>query len=134
MPALLGYPFTHTLTPFVSVERGPDPDRLVAATPRANWGGSVDVVIPFGSDLDGDGSVTLSWRASGETTWMTATLNRADGHYTATLPLTQPVAYDFQAAFTDPDGVQSETALTDTVASLITLEPQKIFLPLVLRQ
>lgn len=136
VPALLGvhYPFTHTLTSFVGVERGPDPDRLVAATPRASWGDSVDVVVPFGSDLDGDGSVTLSWRASGETAWMTATLNRADGHYTATLPLTQPVAYDFQATFADPDEVQSETALTDTVASLITLEPQKIFLPLVLRQ
>jgi hypothetical protein len=137
VPAQLGvhYPFTHALTPFVGVDRGPDPDRMVAASPRATWGDSVDVIIPFGSDLDGDGSVTLGWRVSGATSWVTsATVHRADGYYTATLAATQPVAYEFQATFADPDSVQYADGITDTVVLTITLEPYRVHLPLVLKQ
>jgi len=136
VPALLGvhYPFTHTLTPFVGVNRGPDPDRMVAAPPRATWGNSVDVIIPFGSDFNADGSVELDWRVSGETAWVTGTpVYRADGYYTATLPLTLPVVYEFQATFTDQDDVQYGTEITDTVVLSSTLEPYYIYLPLIMK-
>ncbi|MCK4449682.1 MAG: hypothetical protein KAX26_03735, partial [Anaerolineae bacterium] len=138
VPALLGvhYPFTPTvLAPFSTIYRGPDPDRTVACPPRAAWGNSVDVTIPFGSDLDTDGSVALDWRVSGETLWVTGTtVHRADGYYTATLPVTVPVAYEFQATFTDPDEVQYGSEITDTVVLSSTLEPHNIYLPLVLKQ
>ncbi len=138
VPALLGvhYPFLPTgLAPFSPVNRGPDPDRMVACPPRATWGNSVDVIVPFGSDLDADGSITLDWRVSGETSWVTGTtVHRADGYYTATLPVTVPVAYEFQATFADPDEVQYGSEITDTVVLSSTLEPHNIYLPLVLKQ
>lgn len=137
VPALLGmyYPFTRPLKPFVGVYRGPDPDRMVAAPPRATWGSSIDVIIPFGSDLDRDGSVVLNWRVQGEPTWVTGTqVYRADGYFTATLPLTRPVSYEFQASFADDDGVQygSQTAGTALLPP-VPLEPRVVYLPLVTR-
>ncbi|MBE9470693.1 MAG: hypothetical protein IMY75_01090, partial [Chloroflexi bacterium] len=117
------------------IRDSPDPDRTVACPPRGAWGGSVDLVIPFGSDLDADGSVRLDWRVSGATSWVTGTtVCRADGYYTATLPVTVPVAYEFQATFTDPDEVQYRSEITDTVVLSSTLEPHNIYLPLVLKQ
>ena len=131
VPALLGvyYPLTPAiLAPFVGVYRGLDPDRMVACEPRASWGNSVDMIIPFGSDLDTDGSVTLDWREVGATSWTTGTIvNRADGYYTATLPLTNLVPYEFQATFTDLDGVQYGPTMS------ATLEPEYIYLPLVVK-
>ncbi len=137
VPALLGvhYPFAPTvLAPFSTVYRGPDPDRTVACPPRAAWGSSVDVTIPFGSDLDADGSVTLDWRVSGETSWVTGTtVHRADGYYTATLPITHLVAHDVRVTFTDPEDVQYGTEITDTVAPTTTLEPYYAYLALVFK-
>jgi hypothetical protein len=84
--------------------------------------------------MDADGSVTLTWREAGSTSWETATVDRADGCYTATLPLIQPTAYELRAALADPDGVQLGSEITHTVVLTATLEPQRVFLPLVLRQ
>jgi hypothetical protein len=136
VPALLRvhYPVAHTLRPFVSVDRGPDPDRTVAADLRADWGSSIDVVIPFGSDLDADGSLTLTWREIGTTSWETETVYRADSYFTATLPLTRPEAYEFRATLADPDYVQLGSEITETATLTTTLKPRSIFLPLVLRQ
>jgi hypothetical protein len=139
VPALFGqyYPLPPAaLSPFIGVNRGPDPDRLVAAPLRATWGNSVDVVIPFGSDLDKDGLVSLEWRAVDETTWVTHTMvYRADGYFTATLPVTEVVPYEFQVTFEDPDGVQYGRQTSGTaVLPPTTLEPYYIYLPLVLRQ
>ncbi|MCP4541146.1 MAG: terpene cyclase/mutase family protein [Chloroflexi bacterium] len=139
VPALLEktYPLSSsTLSPFVGVNRGPDPDRLVAAPPRAMWGNSVDVVIPFGSDLNRDGMVSLEWRASGETDWMTNTMvYRVDGYFTATLPVTEVVPYEFQVTFDDPDSVQYNSQTSGTaILPPTSLEPHYIYLPLVLRQ
>jgi hypothetical protein len=136
VPALLGayYPLVPgTLKPFTGVHRGPDPDRMVAAPPRAEWGDSLDVIIPLGSDLDADGSVELDWRVSGETAWVTnTTVHRGDGFYTAVLPLTLPVACEFQATFTDQDGVQYGAEIADTVVLSSTLEPIYTYLPFVI--
>ena len=130
IPALLGryYPLPPaSLAPFRPVFRGPDPDRMVACQPQAAWGHSVEVVIPFGSDLDRNGSVALDWRVAGGR-WVTGTaVHRADGAFTATIPVTQPLTYEFRAAFADPDGVQ----FGPTTA--VTLKPHSVFLPVVLR-
>ncbi len=139
VPALLGkhYPLpSGALVSFVGVNRGPDPDRMVAATLRASWGNSVDVIIPFGSDLDGDGSVELEWRVSGEPTWVTGTaVYRNDGYFTATLPVTNLVAYELQASFEDPDGVQAGTQSAGTaLLPPVTIEPFYRYLPFVLAQ
>jgi len=142
VPALLRayYPLpTTALTPFVPVEMGLDPDRLVAVSPRATWGHSINLVVPFGGDLDGDGSATLAWRAVGEADWITDTmLNRVveEGYFTATLPVTRMVLYEFQVTFKDPDGVQyDETSMQSGTAELppVTMEFQHVYLPLVVR-
>jgi hypothetical protein len=137
VPALLGvhYPCSPTaLIPFSAVYRGPDPDRMVAAPARATWGHSVDVVIPFGSDQNGDGSVELVWRVAGGTAWMAAAAHRADGYFTATLPVTATVPHEFQVTFTDPDGVQYGSHISGTaLLPPVTLEPYYVYLPFVIK-
>ncbi len=125
------------LEPFEPVYRGLDPDRTVAAPVRASWGDSIDLVVPFGSDLDQDGSVSLAWREAGQIDWTSLEgedVHRADGYYTASLPLTRPVNYEFQATFEDPDGVQYGTEVSGT-AQLppVVLEPHIVYLPLVIK-
>jgi uncharacterized repeat protein (TIGR01451 family) len=124
VPALLAvtYPFwPDTLSPFVGVNIGPDPDRLVAAPPRVVSGNSLDVVIPFGSDADGDGQVVLNWRLKGGD-WETPTLHRAEGYYTTTIEAASSADYELRALFADVEnGVQyKDTITTDTV----TLQPE----------
>jgi prenyltransferase beta subunit len=108
VPALLGafYPFTPgTLTPFSPVERGPDPDRIVTMAPRISLDHGADLVMPFGSDLDQDVTLTVTWRM-GERGWQTATVHRANGFFTATLNQGTPGLYEVSALFEDPDGIQ----------------------------
>jgi hypothetical protein len=136
-PALLGkyYPFTAlSLVDFEPVTRGPDPDRQLAVAPMPTFGSSVVVLIPFGSDLDKDGSVALDWRTLGAVDWITGTtVNRADGYFTATLPYIEARPYEFRATFSDPDGVQSGGQLSGTVSLFSALEPERIYLPLIQR-
>jgi hypothetical protein len=136
VPALLGthYPITNTLRSFSGVYRGSDPDRTVAAAPRASWGNSVDVVIPFGSDLDANGSVTVTWREIGSTSWETETVQRAAGYYTAALDLAPPGAYEIQTTLSDQAGVQFGTDLSSTVSLTMTYSWYDVFLPLAVRQ
>lgn len=131
VPALVGayYPFTRTLTPFASVDRGPDPDRMVAAMPRLATANSVAVTIPFGSDLNANGVVTLEWRAHGTASWTLASVQRADGYFTATLPVTSPADCQWQVTFGDPDLIQYRSRLENQ----ITL-PLYVYLPFVFRQ
>jgi hypothetical protein len=132
VPALVGayYPLSNTLAPFSPVYRGPDPDRLVAVAPRAVWGNSVDLVIPFGSDLDGDATVELSWRMPGATSWVTGTsVYRNDGFYTATVSLTRPLGYEFQVTFSDPDRVQYGSDLTAASDVSTTLDVARVLIP-----
>lgn len=133
IPALMNvyYPYTPTsLADFLSFQRGADPDRMVAAAARPTWGNSVDITIPFGSDLDRDGSLSLDWRVLGDTNWITGTaVSRADGYFTATLPITLPFSYEFSATFLDPDGVQAGLIITDSISMISVLMPRQIFLP-----
>jgi hypothetical protein len=123
VPAQLGvhFPISRPLTPFVPINRGPDPDRLVAAPPRVVSGDSLDVVVPFGSDADGDGQIVLNWRVKGGD-WETPTLHKAEGYYTATIEVTPSTDYELQALFTDvEDTVQYKNTIT---TDAVTLHPE----------
>lgn len=134
IPALLGraYPLSTAapLTAFTPVARGPNPDRIVALAPIGRWGNSITVSVPFGSDLDNDGGVTLEWRRAGATAWQTATLTRGAGVFTATLPTEgPPQSYELRATFSDPDGVQAGTTFGPTAVLSATVEPLRLYLP-----
>jgi len=136
VPAQLGvsYPFTPSLESFTPVHRGADPDRTVAADLRAEWGNSMEIIVPFGSDLDADGSLNLEWREVGASSWETATLHRADGFYTATVTEKGLAPHQLRATFTDADGVQYGTALSATITlPSYTLEPNYTYLPIIVR-
>ena len=131
VPALLGvsYPFTpDTLAAFTPVERGPDPDRIVTVPPRAALGDSIDILVPFGSDLNQDAAVTVTWRLDGGA-WQTATTYRANGYFTATVADHAAGVYDVQAVFADPDGIQGQETVTSTGALTI----YRVLLPLVVK-
>ncbi len=131
VPALLGvsYPFTPgSLAPFAPVERGPDPDRIVTAAPRATLGNSVDLLVPFGSDLNRNATVTMTWRLN-DSSWQTTTVHRANGYFTSTIAGNEPGVYDVRVLFDDPDGVQGdETVTTDSALTIYAVR-----LPLVMR-
>jgi hypothetical protein len=134
-PALLSkyYPFTAPgLITFDPVQRGPDPDRLLAVPPDPQYGGSVDVLLPFGSDQDKDGSVTFDWRVAGSSNWTTVTeVSRGDGYFSTTLPISDTRSYEFRAHFSDPDGVQAGAQITDNVSLSSVLTPETMYLPLI---
>ncbi|MGQ9599728.1 MAG: hypothetical protein ACUVWZ_09950 [Anaerolineae bacterium] len=120
------------LIPFAPVHRGPDADRLVAAMPRALWNNSLDVIIPFGSDLNGDGTVVLDYRVLGETTWIPGTaLSRGDGYFMATVPATQVASYELRATFADLEQVQYDVYLSDTIELTTIFRAYTIYLPLI---
>jgi hypothetical protein len=138
IPALLGraYPLVNTtpIADFTPVRRGPNPDRIVALAPSGRWGNSITVSVPFGSDLNNNGSVTLEWRRAGETAWQTATLTRGAGVFTATLTTEgPPQSYELRATFSDPDGVQAGTTLGPTAVLTATVEPLRLYLPMAAR-
>jgi hypothetical protein len=123
------------LEAFEAVARGSDPDRLVAAEPQATYAGDmVALVLPFGNELDEDAAVTLDYRIAGGA-WITGTaVHRAAGYYTATVPLEGPVSYAFQVQYADPDGVQFDGIMTESVQLTHALEPAGLYLPAILSQ
>jgi hypothetical protein len=138
IPALLERTFPLTpaapLTDFTPVRRGPNPDRIVALAPSGRWGNSITVSVPFGSDLNNDGSATLEWRRAGATAWQTATLTRGAGVFTATLDTDgPPQRYELRVTFSDPDGVQAGTTLGPSAVLTAAVEPLRLYLPAVAR-
>ncbi len=154
VPALLGafYPYNQTpvadlRTSYTPIKRGPDPDRMVAAPAfgvRSADGQSIAVTIPFGSDLNGDGEVTLEWGVLGADAQVAAftevETTRSTGFYTATIDLSgrndvSPVdTLVFKATFSDADGVQSGGTLSTTPVVLESRkEPLRVYLPLIVR-
>jgi hypothetical protein len=138
IPALLGraFPLSATTPPedFTPVLRGPNPDRIVALAPIGRWGSSITVSVPFGSDLNNDGSATLEWRRAGETAWQAATLTRGAGVFRATLDTDgPPQRYELRVTFSDPDGVQAGATLGPTAVLTAAVEPLRLYLPAVAR-
>jgi hypothetical protein len=119
VPALLGahYPFTPgaQLNPFADVARGPNPDRLVTAAPQLKLSGrAIAVTVPFGSDVDANGLLNLSYQINGGTAQPLGDV-RATGSFTATIPKPTSGVYTVKSDFSDPDGVQGLVSQTTTV-------------------
>ncbi len=127
VPALLGrsYPLSGTLAPWAPVMTGPDPDRLVLGRPRYD-GATGSVVMPFGSDLNANGAVTVNWRLH-ETVVLvgSAGMARGAGHFTAALPFSLTDRYVLSFTALDPDGVQGEAG---------EVQIHAVYLPLVRRE
>jgi hypothetical protein len=134
IPALYGVPklfVPGVLAPFAPSPRGLDPDRTLAVPPRFSAGDGIDLVIPFGSDANVDGDVTVDWRPVGLAGWFVAgPAVRVDGYYTASLP--SPTATtEYRVTFHDMDGVQHGSELGNPVS--LTLTIYRTHLPLILR-
>lgn len=118
------------LAPFSPVVRPPDPDRLVAGPPRGILApGGVDVLVPAGSDQNGNARATFSWRVDGGG-YQTLALQRASGYFTGTIPSRRPGRYDLRVVVEDPDGVQGAAEQTASIA----VPPFSVRLPAVPRR
>jgi hypothetical protein len=133
VPALMGvhYPYQPAaLETFTPTSRGPDLDRMLVSTPRASWRDDIELLIPFGGDLDGDGAVAVAYRVTGDMDWITGTaVIRSEGYFTATVPVTRIVDHDVQFVYTDSGGLQYGDQITDTLVFELTVPPHRIFLP-----
>ncbi|NTV62783.1 MAG: hypothetical protein HGA65_04505 [Oscillochloris sp.] len=153
LPALLRatYPYTATAagdlqTKYTPLNRGPDPDRLVAGSPSVtfNLDGTMTLSAPFGSDLNGDATATLEWAIeSGQAqaaSFQTLNATRGTGSYQATLDLNALSLASgeklvLRATFSDAgDGVQAgETISATPVALTVEAAPYRQYLPVVAR-
>ncbi len=106
-----------SLVALTPINRGLDPDRMVVAPLLKLTNDSV--AIPFGSDLNGDGTVEVRYRQSGgaaltATDWQTATVVRAEGFFSATIDLDAGAGdYEIEATYADADQVQSGSLLAN---------------------
>ncbi len=127
VPALMQRPFPFTSTrllPWSAVATGPDSDRLVAGPARYDPARKV-LTLPFGSDLNQNGMMTVSWRPQGGTWSEPVTLEHATPWLiTATYPVSAGGG-EIVIHFIDPDGVQGEAEQTILLHG--------VFLPLVMR-
>ena len=124
------------LAPFVAVDRGPDPDRLVGIQPTvARQNGAALLRLPYGSDANENGAVAIDWRTEHTTSWITGTATiRADGYLTATVPADEPILFEFRVTWMDADGVQYGGALTPSISLHVILEPNRVYLPAIISQ
>ncbi len=128
IPALMSQPFpltATTLLPWEAVPLGEDSDRFVAGPARYDLARHA-IVIPYGSDLNHNGLITVTWRPQGVLTWSEPTTfyHATPWLITGTYPISAGGA-EIRIHFVDPDGVQGEAEQTLTIHSL--------FLPLVMR-
>jgi hypothetical protein len=145
VPVLRGAFFPYTaidttdLEAFDPIARGPDPDRIVIdETIRAAFSDgdtNIDLLVPFGSDLNGDSEVELAWRVEGGNFTVLNT-TRASGFYTATLDLegtglTADDTFEFRAIFSDADGVQRGSSTSPDAIVNRTFTIQRLYLPLI---
>lgn len=137
VPGLWAAPFpipSAGLVAWAPVFTGYDPDRLfLRVEPDAAWGNSINVVLPFGSDLDRDGTVTVDYRVAGAADWITGTtVNRGAGVFTATIPVTDVTTYELEVTVADPDGVAFTTTVGAPPPFALELTPYRLFLPVIL--
>jgi hypothetical protein len=113
VPALLGLAFPvaqpdGTLSPWQPVVRGPDPDRLVVGRLRYD-AETRTLVVPFGSDWDGDAQATVTWLLGDARAAVAFRMLRGTHRFTATLPMRGVRVYDAYVQATDSQGVQGGT-------------------------
>ncbi len=128
IPALMGQAFPFTMTapaPWSSVPTGADSDRFVAGPARYDLAHRA-LILPYGSDLNHNGFITVTWRPQGVLTWSEPlTLDHATPWLiTTTYPISAGGA-EIRVHYADPDGVQGEAEQTIILHGL--------FLPLVMR-
>lgn len=122
--ALLSTPFplsaTASLRPYPHTGPYADADRTVAAQPYALWtdreNNRGEVVVPFGSDMNGNGNAVIEWVPIHGGTWVSSTLTRGTGLYTANITLPSTMSYRLRATFMDPDGVQSSAGMAGSAS------------------
>lgn len=136
VPGLLAVPFPVTngaLIGFVPVNTGFDPDQLfVSGDPEIVWGNSMTVTLSFGSDLDQDGVAALDYRVRGDVDWITGTtVQRENGLFYATIPVTKKVDYEVQINLTDIDDIVYGTQSSQTLT--LTASINFVYLPLILK-
>ncbi len=119
VPALLGIAFPaggESLVAWPGAELPADADRTVPAAP---WGlyddGTLSVVVPVGSDANGDAAVTCTWARVGGTA-EDLSLSAAAGAYTGTISPAHPGRYVLTATWIDADGVQGEVTRSMVVS------------------
>ncbi len=128
IPALLRRPFPlapRPLHPWQPVPRLPDSDRLVVGQARCDLT-TQTLIIPYGSDLNQNGYVTLTWRSTGGSWSPPITIaHTAATALTTTCPLSG--AGELRLFIADPDGVQGareqHLALYRVMLPLIMREP-----------
>jgi hypothetical protein len=135
LQALLGLYFPYVpaepLQPFDALDALPDPDRLVAATPIIEQNSVLTLTVPFGSDLNADSSLAVSYRPAEDGEWLTAEdISRKAGQFTVVVPLTADEGYWLRLTLTDPDGVQVGSALRETV-QMDLVSTMHLYFPLV---
>jgi hypothetical protein len=150
VPALLGatYPYTATAPAdlndsYTPLQRGPDPDRLVVASPYVTFNADrseATLTAPFGSDLNGDGDVTVEWSVEAAGSQLAAfqevDATRGPGYFRATVDVSGQIGASdslvVRATFTDADGAQlGETLSTDPQSVTAEVEPFRVYLPIV---
>ena len=135
LQALLGlyFPYVHAepLRPFEALPALPDPDRLVVSKFSIEYGSVLTVTVPFGSDLNGDGSLAVSYRSGRGGEWSTAEdTSRKAGQFTVVVPLAASEGYSLRLTLTDPDGVQVGSTLRETV-QMDLASMTRLYFPLV---
>ncbi len=124
VPALLSKPFplsvTASLRSYPHIGPYADADRTVAAQPYALWTDRAEdsgkVIVPFGSDMNGNGNAVIKWAPIHGGTWVSSTLTRNSGTYTASITLPSTMSYRLRATFMDPDGVQSGAGMAGSAS------------------
>ena len=117
--------------------RGLDPDQLVvpmadpAAALRFEGANPVLALLSFGNDQNEDAVAELGYRPVGAAEWLTTTLGREAGVFTATLPLESVDGYEWQVAFSDPDGVRAGWAFEAAGAAGLTISTEPAGEPVV---
>ena len=136
VPAMLQQPIpiaATNLKVWTPVNAGVDPDKLfVGGAPDLTWGNSIHVTLPFGGDLNRNAVPVIDYRAQGAADWVTGTaVLRGNGVFTATLPVTLPVAYEVSVTIADDDGVVYSTEHVTEKVIATSLQPYRVYLPLI---
>lgn len=117
-----------SLDSFTPVSSGPDPDRLVVDSMSTSQHNGIGITIPFGSDFDQNSNVELVYRSLESRNWITGTqLFRANGYFTATLPVRDVAYYELMTIFSDPDQVQSGIFMSPVITITLIHEPFQVF-------
>lgn len=109
----------------------PDGDRALPKPPSRSH---ETLILPLASDLNQNAALSLEWTSIQSELWQPLTPHRADGYFSATLPITAPLTLNLRVTLTDPDGIQLNSKISQTWNFTTTLlAPYRTYLPLLTR-